>query len=82
MDPTLDTPTIDTVDAVDTVDTVDKVDEPPLYEPSVDMFGLVAPLLDTFQVMDHEVLMYYIDEEEKGPREVKLVRIVLTDFMF
>ena len=43
MDPTMDTPRVDTVD------------RPPLYEPSVDMFGLVAPPMDTFGAVEHEV---------------------------
>ena len=90
---TMDTPIEDAEDAVDTVDTmdtpivdaedtVDTVDTPPLYEPSVDMFGIQAPPMDIFGAVDHEVLMYYLKEEERGQRDVKLDGTLLTDFMF
>ena len=29
------------------------------------MFGVVAPPMDTFEAVDHEVLMPYMDEEER-----------------
>ena len=50
--------------------------------PSKDLLDVVEPILDMFDVVDHEVLMNYMDEEERGPREVMLDRAVLTDFMF
>ena len=64
----MDTPTVHAVDTVDTMDTPivdaeDTVDTPPLYEPSVDMFGIQAPPMDIFGAVDHEVLMYYLEEE-------------------
>ena len=58
------------------------MNRPSVDEPSVDMFGLVAPPMDTFEAVDHEVLMYYMDEEERGPREIMLDGTVLTNFMF
>ena len=58
------------------------MDRPPVYEPSVDMFCLVAPPIDMLGAVDHEVLMYYMEEEERGPRDDKLDGSVLTDFMF
>ena len=58
------------------------MDTPPVDEPSVDMFGLVVPPMDTFGAVDHEVLMHYMDEEERGPRVEKLDGTVLTYFMF
>ena len=58
------------------------MDTPSVDEPSVDMFGLVAPPMDTFGAVDHEVLMNYLKEEERGERDVKLDGTLLTDFMF
>ena len=54
------------------VDAEDTVDTPPLYEPSVDMFGIVAPPMNMFGAVDHEVLMYYLEQKERGQREFKL----------
>ena len=43
------------------------MDTPSVEEPSEDKFGLVAAPVDTFGAMDHEVLMYYMEEEERAP---------------
>ena len=51
-------------------------------EPSVDMFGIVASPLDMFGAVDHEVLMYYLEQKERGQREFKLDGTLLTSFMF
>ena len=45
------------------------MDRPSVDEPSVDMFGLVAAPMDTFRTVDHEVLMHYMEDEERGQRE-------------
>ena len=58
------------------------MDRPSVDEPSVDMFGVVAPPMDTFGAVDHEVLIYYMEEEERGQREEKVDGMFLTDFMF
>ena len=58
------------------------MDRPSVDRPSVNMFGVVAPPMDMFDAVDHEVLMHYMDEEERGPREEKLDGTVLTEFMF
>ena len=58
------------------------MDRPSVDGPSVEMFGVVAPPMDTFDAVDHEVLMHYMDEKERGPREVKLDETLLTDYMF
>ena len=57
-------------------------DKPSIDEPSVDMFGVVAPPLDMLGAVDHEVLMHYLDEEERGPREDIVDGIFLTDYIF
>ena len=46
------------------------------------MFGFVDSSLNMFDGLNHEVLMYYMEEEERGPREEKLDGMLLTDYMF
>ena len=78
MDPIMDTPTVDAVDT----DVEDTVDTPTLYDPSVDMFGIEPPPQNIFGAVDHEVLMYYLEQKERGQREFKLDGTVLTSYMF
>ena len=78
MDPIMDTPTVDAVDT----DVEDTVDTPTLYDPSVDMFGIEPPPQNMFGAVDHEVLMYYLEQKERGQREFKLDGTVLTSYMF
>ena len=74
----MDTPTVDAVDT----DVEDTVDTPTLYDPSVDMFGIEPPPQNMFGAVDHEVLMYYLEQKERGQREFKLDGTLLTSFMF
>ena len=78
MDPIMDTPTVDAVDT----DVEDTVDTPTLYDPSVDMFGIEPPPQNIFGAVDHEVLMYYLEQKERGQRVFKLDGTLLTSFMF
>ena len=81
MDPIMDTPTVDAVDTVDT-DAEDTVDTPRVYNPSMDMFGIEPPPLNLLGALDYEVLMYYLEEKERGQRVFKLDGTVLTSYMF
>ena len=58
------------------------MERPSVHEPSVDMFGIVAPPMDMLGAVDHEVLMHYMEEEERGQREEKVDGMFLTNFMF
>ena len=78
MDPTMDTPTVEEVDT----NVEDTVDTPTLYDPSVDMFGIEPPPQNIFGAVDHEVLMYYLEQKEIGQREFKLDGTLLTSYMF
>ena len=40
------------------------------------------PALDMIDIVDNQVLMHYLAEEERGPREDKVEGRFLTDFMF
>ena len=74
----MDTPTVDAVDTY----VEDTVDTPTLYDPSVDMFGIEPPPLNLLGALDYEVLMYYLEEKERGQRVFKLDGTVLTSYMF
>ena len=78
MDPTMDTPTVEAVDT----NVEDTVDTPTLYDPSVDMFGIEPPPQNIFGAVDQEVLMYYLEQKERGQREFKLDGTLLTSYMF
>ena len=51
-------------------------------EPSVDMFGIEPPPQNIFGAVDQEVLMYYLEQKERGQREFKLDGTLLTSYMF
>ena len=46
------------------------------------MFSVVDPSLNIFDAMDHEVLMHYMAEAERGPRDKNLDGMHLTDYTF
>ena len=58
------------------------MDRPSLDEHSVDMFGIEPPPRNMFEAVDPEVLMYYLEEKERGQREFKLDGTLLTSYMF
>ena len=58
------------------------MDRPSVDEPSVDMFGVVALPIDMLNSVDHEVLLHYMDEEERRPREERLDGMLLTYYIF